>query len=492
MSELFQKVTRPPRQYDEALIDEVFGEDIPVTKVGFFTRISRFIGRAFGTRKQATREPTLDAYSKFKHFYEDFDRNDPVYTIIRQAATLSDEALRVANQRLRTSGRLYDIEQQLIELNAFIQLSPDEIDNLKKLLDRFLALAKERSTLLEKLTDYDSSLVAMEPLEDDAWAVIPSIKDAEKHQRALRMDIGYITGEKEELNFEREDMQNSMEMIRRLTIGVISVFAFVGFLLGYLAVVERMDIMLPTSILVFLVMAFAAVINFHGYKVRREMTRNMKKQQRAIELLNKKSVVYAYYTNFLRYCYKKYNAGNSRILESNLNDLESYRFLANRIDTVRQLMYETETGIERFLREKKLGGVRSTVEGFAKTVNLDDKLRRSRELEGEEAVTKKTLEELDKRHESVWISLTALNATDQSGKVDEIVASYIEEAEQLFAKKDTEEKEEPRPIWKLFELMADGGGEDELSDMAQEVVKIINYGDDETEETLDEQVEDEF
>ena len=475
MSEqLFRKTGRPPKQYDEALIDEVFGENIPTMKVSFVTRITRFFERTFRVRKKESQELSLDAYSKFKHFYEDFDKNDPAYTIIRQAATLSDEALRVATQRIRISGRLHVIEQQLTELDAFINLTTEEIDNLKKLLDRFLALAKERSILLEKLTDYDSSLVAMEPLEEDAWAVIPTIRDAEKHQRALRMDIGYITGEKEELNFERADMDNSLMMIRRLTIGVVSVFAVIGLVLSYLVIIARMNIMVPTSILVLLVMAFAAVINFHGFKVRREIQLNSRKQNRAIELLNKKSVVYAYYTNFLRYCYKKYKAGNSRILESNLNDLESYRFLANRIDTVRQLMYETETSIERFVREKKLGGGRSTVEGFAKTVNLEDKVRRSHELSGERAVSEKTLEELDKRHESVWNSLTALNGTDNTGKVDAIIASYIDEAESLFAKRDSEEREEPRPIWKLFEML-ENSGEEELSDTAQEVVKIINY-----------------
>jgi len=457
------------RKYDQELVDEMFGADVPVTKVSVFTRFSRAIKRAFAGKSQS-KAPDLEAFSKFKHFYESFDKASPVYTIIRQASTLCDEALRVANQRLRMSQKIYVLDEQLRELDAFIQLSEDDIKNLRRMLDRFLALASERSILLEKLSDYDSSLPDMEPLAEDARAAMPTIKDAEKQQRALRMDIGYLTGEKEELVFEREEMTESMKTIRKLTIGVLGFFILVGFIIGYLAIAQGIDAILPASMVVVLVMGFIVMINYHTMKVRRELKRNTKKHHRAIELLNKKAVVYAYYTNFLKFVYKKYKAKSSRKIESNLQDLEGYRFLANRIDTVRSLMYETETGIELFLRENKLGGVRSTIEGFAKTVNLEDKIKRSQELQGQRVVSGKTLDELDKRHETIWSSLVTLNGTDKSGYVEKIMASYMEEAEQVFAKRKDEEKEEPKPVWKLFELTAEGESGEELSPLAKEIV----------------------
>ena len=459
--------------YDEAAIDEFFSE-IPVKKIGFFHNASRFVKRLFTRRKKETLAAANDteAYSKFKHYYYELDKTDPDYLLIRHAATLCDDALRVATQRLKVSKRLNVLDMQLSELDAFIKLTDEEIDSLKKMLERFVALASERGVLLEKLTDYDSSLVTMEPLAEDARQAMDSIKDAEKHQRALRMDIGYLKGEKEELLNEREDLQKSDTFIRKVTIITVAVFGFFGAVLVLLAFTHYMDIIWPTFFLVVLAMAFVSIINVFKWRLRREIKVNAKKQQRAIELLNKKSVVYAYYTNFLRYCYKKYKAANSRTLENNLNDLESYRHLANRIDTVRSLMYETETDIERFLREHKLGGVKSTVEGFAKTINLEDKRRRFTELRGEKEVSEKTLLELDKRHEEIWTTLTKLNASDENGTVDGILESYIVEAQKLFEQSKKEDEEaEARPVWKLFELLAEG--EDGLSEKASEIVAGI-------------------
>ena len=474
MSPQVEGENRRAMPYDESMINEFF-EDIPLEKVGFFHQIGRFFGRFFGVKKKEPVEiAASDAYSKFKHYYYELDRSDPEYLSIRHAATLCDDALRVATQRLKVSKRLSILDSQINELDAFIQLTDEEIDNLKRTLERFVALASERSILLEKLTDYDSSLVNMESFAEDAWQAMPSIKDAEKHQRALRMDIGYLSGEKEELIHEREEMQNNSRFIRNFTIITMGVFMVMAITLIAMSVTAVLgSIIWPMFFLVVLAMAFVVIINIFAYRVRREIKINSKKQQRAIELLNKKSVVYAYYTNFLRYCYTKYKANNSRTLENNLNDLESYRHLANRIDTVRKLMYETETGIERFLREKKLGGVRSTMEGFAKAINLEDKRRHFTELRGEKEVSEKTLIELDKRHEEIWDTLTTLNASDPGGTINGILESYMNEAQKLFAahNKEDEEKEENRPIWKLFELFAEG--EEGLSDVAAEVAADI-------------------
>ena len=446
--------------YSETLIDELFGENIPVEKVGFFSKFGRFFRRLFGMEKGPIEAADQEAYSKFKHFYEEVERDDPKYLPMRQAATLCDDALRCVSQRIKTSSRLNTIETNLIELGAFMDLAEEEIDDLKRQLDRFVALAGERSVLLEKLADYDSSLVSMEPLENDARQAMTSIKDAEKHQRALRQDIGYLTGEKQELAFDRQDMNNTLKMIYQITIGVVSVFAVISIALLYMFFNTAASLFIPTTIFVLLVMGFVLLINIFRYRVTRELKQNTKKQQRAVELLNKKSVVYAYYTNFLRYCYKKYKANNSRTLETNLNDLENYRHLANRIDTVRSLMYETETSIERFVRDKKLGGMKGTIQGFARTINLEDKKRRFNDFTTEKTSVEKSLKELDRRHEEIWDSLNKLSKLEP--KTSAIIDSYIREAEKLFEaheKKNEETDNEERPIWQLFDMVEDGDEE---------------------------------
>lgn len=412
-------------------------------------RIAGFFRRAFFNGGRRDTLTTLEAQSKFKHFFEKMSHEDPMYPSVRQSASLCDDALRIAKQRIRLGGKLHDLDGKLTELECFNNLSDEETQELKRLLDHFISLTSERSMLLNQLSNFDKSLVDMFELEDDAVVAIPQIVDAEKHQRVLRQDLGYLQGEKEDLSYEREDMGKTLVFIHRFTVGMVATFLMVSLVLAFLYIFGGQNIFLPTTILILLVMVIVTLLYMFRRRIRFEMRHNIRKQHRAIELLNKKNVVYAYYTNYLRYSYKKYKVKNARMLEGNLKDFGNYKFLINRIDTVRSLMYETEGNIERFLREKKLTGLKATIEGFARAVNLEDKKRYYNELQADKAAAEKELTELDARHEEIWDTLMVLNDRDRSHDhiIETILATYLSEAGRLFERvedtgKDTAQKTE--------------------------------------------------
>ena len=84
-------------------------------------------------------------------------------------------------------------------------------------------------------------------------------------------------------------------------------------------------------------MLFVYLFRRHAYH---ELVLNNKKQKRAIELLNKKNVIYAYYTNFLKFEYDKYKVRNSTMLSSNLKDYDNYKHLVNRYDQISKILYQ--------------------------------------------------------------------------------------------------------------------------------------------------------
>ena len=401
------------------------------TPPGWLRRVGYFFKRTFG-RKKAKTEEGFEISSQFKRFYDEMEADDPLYPAVRQAATLCDDALRVARQRMRINTQLHGINEKLNELDAFVNMTEEEIEGLKKLLERFMNLSSERIIMLERLSNYDASLVDMTPLEEDARIAVPTIKEAEKLQRALRSDVGYLMGEKEELIHERQEMNQSLDFVHRFTLVAIGLFLLVGSVIAVQFFAFQRDVFMATVFLVLLVMGIISLLFGFRLRLRREMRMNLRKQHRAVELLNKKNVVYAYYTNFLRFCYDKYKAKNARVLENNLNDLESYRHLTNRIDTVRSLLYETEENIDLILRAKRLTGIKATIEGFAETVNLDDKIRRIQQLEAQRTVAERDLVELDKRHQEIWEVLMALNDADPTQKVGGVVEMYLSEAGKLF------------------------------------------------------------
>jgi len=199
--------------------------------------------------------------------------------------------------------------------------------------------------------------------------------------------------------------------------------------LAYLYIFNHSAIFFPMSLLVLSIMAVVTLLYLFRRRLTYELEVNRKKQLRAIEMLNKKSVVYAYYTNFLKYEYGKYKVKSAQMLETNLKDYHNYQHVTNRVDSIRKIMYETEAAIDTFLRDKNIA-VHTSLEKFARTVNIDDKKRYHNELSEEKRAIEVNLASLDAKHERIWDLLTELNEKDKSaeGIIDKIIQTYLAEA----------------------------------------------------------------
>lgn len=406
-----------PDEAKEGLFSRIFG---------FFSRLP-LVGRII---KDTRADTAFETYSKFKRFFEAMDSSDPLYPSVRQTSGLCDDALRIAKQRIQLGTRLQEYDEKLLELECFSRLNEDELARLKQLLEYFMSLTVERNTLYNKLSDFDKSLVDMFKLEEEAALAVPQIRDAEERQRLLKQDLGYLYGEKADLVYERANMEKGLQFIHYFTLGLVGLFIAMTLLLGFLNIFNGTNIFLPTVVITMMVIVIASLLYIFRRRIRYELRLNFKKQLRAVELLNKKNVVYAYYTNFLRFVYNKYKVRNAQMLENNLQDFSSYKFLVGRIDNLRRTMYETEAEIERFMKEKRLTGLRASIEGFAKTANLDDKKRYYEELIKSKETLERELNALDLRHEEIWDTLMVLNETDRStGKIiDKIIQTYLDEA----------------------------------------------------------------
>jgi len=393
---------------------------------GFFG----FFKRLFGRKPAEEQDSSFEVYSKFKRFFDEMEEEDPLYPSVRQSAGLCDDALRIAKQRIQLGTRLQEYDEKLLELECFARLSDEDLDRLKKLLRYFMSLTSERSMLYNRLSDFDKSLSDMFKLEADATQAVPQIKTAEERQRLVKQDLGYLYGEKADLAYERGNMEKGLRFIHFFTLGLGGMFAAMVLLLGFISIFGGTSVLVPSIIIIVMIIIVASLLYIFRRRITHELRINFKKQLRAVDLLNQKNVVYAYYTNFLRFVYTKYQVRNSRMLEKNLESFTSYKFLVGRIDNLRRTMYETEAEIERFMREKKLTGLRATIEGFARTANLEDKKRYYDELLKGKTALEAELSNLDLRHEEIWDTLMVLNAHDNSYNrvIDTIIQTYLEEA----------------------------------------------------------------
>ena len=371
--------------------------------IGFFKKIAR-----------KKRDRDFELATRFSTFLNGLDKKDDSFKLAEEMVMLCEEGIKIARQRITFIEKIRVLDEKLIELDAFSNLSDEDAAYIKDLLDRFLSLSKERRALVFQLTSFDSSINYMDKLEDEANAAMDDIQDAEKRQRILKHDLGYLEGEKADLEYEREFLAKGLTFIYRFTIFIISLFGVAALVMAFMYLFRGASIFLPLSIFVLLLIFVVFLLNVFRRRMVYEMQLNMRKQQRAILLLNKKTAVYAHYTNFLNYEYKKYRVKNSQMLTNNLKDLGNYKHLAMRVDGIRNIMYQTEAQIEDFLRDRNLGSIKSTVEQFAQTVNIDNKRQYHKDLSEDRLAFEKNLTALETRQSEIWRVLSEMEQKDSS------------------------------------------------------------------------------
>ncbi len=407
--------------------------------MGFFNFALDFINR-FSGKKNKNDEKQFEEYSKFGDFLFYLSEKDEGYEDVKKAVVLCDEAIKIARNRLFSSQRIKDFNARLREVECYNKLSDEEAKELKELLEKFLALTKERNILMYQLVDFDNGLNKLVDMEKEANEIIPKLEEAEFQQRILKQDLSYLKGEKLELEEERDKLFFAMNFIYKFTIAMVMLFSGIVIILALLNVFKNLVVFFSLTLLVILVIFVVSLVYFFRRKINFEIKLNAKKQSKAVELINKKTVVYSYYTNFLRYEYNKFKVKNAEMLKTNLKEYDHYKHITTRYDSIRNIMYQTQDMLEKFLKEKKITDVNASIERFARTVDIDDKIEYCNNLNEKKAAEEAKLAEFDSRHVEIWDELTNLNVEDKTKDhiVEKVIDAYLKEAEKLVFRNDEE------------------------------------------------------
>jgi len=187
-----------------------------------------------------------------------------LYKSVKQAVDLCDSALRNVKSRVAVSDKLHEFDKRLREFSYIQRMSDKEIRHFKSLLESFAELTKERGNLLERLSKFDRSLPVLDRMENQADEVIPEMRDAEEYRRALKHDISFLEGEKEGLRSERDTLRNGIGFISKFSVGLTGLFVFSAVMLGFMAVIQGVDVFMYSVALIFLAVTAAAILYVFG------------------------------------------------------------------------------------------------------------------------------------------------------------------------------------------------------------------------------------
>ncbi len=398
-------------------------------KLAVFNKVLDFINKF---KNQNNESEESSEFMKFSEFLYDASGEEE-YSVVKHAVALCNKALIACRQRVYLINKIKEYDLRLKEVDSYNKLSEEDANELKSLIEKFVSLTKERNVLRYQLVDFDKGVNKLEDIDENAEEAVERMRDAEYNQRIFRQDIGYLQMEKQDLVDEMDKLVFGLDFIYKFSIVMLLLFGVGTIVLAMSNVFKGQTVFFSLSIMAILVIFIIALVYFFRRKLTYELKINRKKQEKLVEILNKKNVLYSYYTNFLKYEYNKFQVRNSDMLVSHLKEYDNYKYVTSRYDSIRNIMYQTQELLEKFLREKNIDMDNVSIEKFANTISIDDKLEYCNEINLSKAETEEKLKNIDQRHENIWNELVELENKDFSGSeiISNLMEAYVREAEKI-------------------------------------------------------------
>ncbi|MDR1067533.1 MAG: hypothetical protein LBL35_08930 [Clostridiales bacterium] len=316
-------------------------------------------------------------------------KDSPEYENAVGVAALCEKALEFEEEKRGVTRALRQAREGLAAFQNIDSLTEEDAETLVKIANTLVSFKKELDGVKTSYKcRYD---------ENDENA-LEHMRQAEKFQRALVSDIAGIESEKDEIERERTLMSFAYKAVKRFSLAG----AFLSIIVVFFAARSLAGALTPEALTAPALTALAYAVLFRAVKerLRLGLRKNMKKLNRAVALLNKKNALYAHYTNYLEYEYKKYNVRGSKFLERGINEYKICLKESERADAMRKAKREAERRLRAFMERKKIYCHSDNLYQFAKDVS--ERLKKARELSSEKAALESRLVALEKRSGDIW------------------------------------------------------------------------------------------
>lgn len=283
------------------------------------------------------------------------------------------------------------------------------------------------------MQNFNSSISKLDTLKDDATNAISEIENAEKEEKILSRDITLIKQEQENTKIDRRNLEIAHKYTHIFSFIVLAGLSTAIILLSSFSLFKNQSVLMPLTILCFLLILAIALIYLIKRKIKFELILNGKKQAKLMTMLNKKTVVYSYYLNFLNFAYSKYKVKNVKTLKTNLEKYPSYKNIVYRYDKLGKILEETQDTLEKFINEKNIKIKNASVETFAKSINIENIISYSKSIEAKKLIAKQKFENIDKDFNEIQIELATLNDNDTTKEniIARIISYYLKELEYI-------------------------------------------------------------
>ncbi|WP_341877687.1 hypothetical protein [Defluviitalea saccharophila] len=377
---------------------------------------------------------TLGLFSRFKkhddsnEIYNLLNRDD-FFDDAERANSLCAELMDIAHKKIDLLKELQEVTKEEKELERFKLLTAEDLRKIRKLLFDHKAIEDEKESLKGRLISKNRILNTIQKYEDEVPKILKEIQEAEEKQRRVKRDVDYLEGEKEELIYNREQLENAKIMIHKVSIGTVITFGIIALIFASIIMNGNNRIFIPAVITAIAAIGMGTWLYIFRRRVEYEIVKNGRMQARAVKLLNKAKIRYVYYTNFLEYEYKKFNVDSLEQLERNWELYKKNKHHEKRYRSINSTMSRIEDEVLDILENRGIHV--NYFDDIKQWSSVEERKKILMALQQEKEALESKLDFLDTYQEDIWTQLNELKERDQTENkiIEKIIQNYLEDME---------------------------------------------------------------
>ncbi|TCT14278.1 hypothetical protein EDC18_10674 [Natranaerovirga pectinivora] len=185
----------------------------------------------------------------------------------------------------------------------------------------------------------DPRLAHLEIYEDHMEEVLLKMNELEARQSLIKRDLEHLEGEKSELNYQRNKINKSRQMVKITSISFFCLFSLFLVIFTMLSSVYNKDVTIGSIGLLIISLIYVLFIYHFKRKSVLRLSKNDKLLKKALEYIKRVQIKYVNNTNLLEYEYKKYKVNTCNELrylwdqyKKQKEEQEVYRQATNNLD----------------------------------------------------------------------------------------------------------------------------------------------------------------
>lgn len=227
------------------------------------------------------------------------------------------EQIREASFKLREAKVEYEAVTSYFADTQKIDMVPDEEKRtFLEAAEKILLFKGEREKYKgQEIKLSERHRKSMEQYEPAMPEELKKMQENEQYQSMIKNDMRHLEGEKGVLLYEREEIVEKQENLKKLAVTTVVLVVVLIALLAALSAVFEVSMSVPFLLTVIMGAASAFYMVAESKRNRRDMVLTEKKLSRAISLLNKVKIKYVNNVSCLEYSYEKLGVESSMELE---------------------------------------------------------------------------------------------------------------------------------------------------------------------------------